>query len=150
MDIVDAATRSRMMSGIRGKDTRPEILVRRFLHAAGFRFRLHCRDLPGSPDIVLPGRSVAIQVHGCFWHAHEGCRYATSPRSRKAFWQVKLGQNRARDEAAVARLIEQGWRVLVIWECALRTQADLGRLSRRVERWILGRRKFSVFSGRPN
>lgn len=108
------------MAGIKGKDTKPEMLVRRILTAAGMRYRLHRRDLPGAPDIVLPGRKVAIFVHGCFWHAHSQCRYATTPATRSDFWKEKLQGNVERDEAAIAKLNMLGWRVLLVWECSTR------------------------------
>ncbi|MCA3108204.1 MAG: DNA mismatch endonuclease Vsr [Rhodocyclaceae bacterium] len=120
MDVVDAATRSRMMAGIRGKDTAPELAVRKGLHAAGFRFRLHRRDLPGRPDIVLPRYRAVVFVHGCFWHRHAGCRYATTPSSNAMRWTRKFSENVARDRAAIAALESAGWRVAVTWECGLR------------------------------
>src|SRR5690349_6902310 len=98
MDVVGPAARSRMMAGIRGKDTKPEMLVRRCLTAAGARYRLHRRDLPGAPDIALPGAKVAIFVHGCFWHVHCGCRFAATPATRPEFWRAKLQGNVERDE----------------------------------------------------
>ena len=107
------------MRANKGRDTNPEIAVRKMLHAMGYRFRLHRRDLPGSPDIVLPGRRVAIQVHGCFWHQHEGCRRATLPKSRLDYWLPKLTANRARDQDAERRLAALGWKVHVVWECEL-------------------------------
>lgn len=118
-DIVDRATRSRMMSGIRGKDTKPELRVRRFLHAIGFRFRLHDKRLPGCPDLVLPKWKTVVFVHGCFWHMHD-CRYFKLPGTRTEFWRDKLAGNRARDEVTRRQLEVLGWRVLVIYECALR------------------------------
>ena len=120
-DVVDQATRSRMMSGIGGRNTKPEIVVRKALFAAGFRFRLHSKDLPGCPDVVLPGRRVAVFVHGCFWHAHPGCRYAKTPASRREFWESKLAANVERDGRARKALLSEGWRVLVVWECATRS-----------------------------
>ncbi|MCU7281897.1 very short patch repair endonuclease [Pseudomonas peradeniyensis] len=125
MDIVDSVTRSRMMAGIKGRNTQPEMIVRRFLHANGYRFRLHRRDLPGSPDIVLPRFKTCIFVHGCFWHRHEGCRYATIPRTRPDFWQAKFSANVERDARARTALAAVGWNVVTIWECELRTA--LGR-----------------------
>ena len=119
MDIVDTATRSRMMAGIKGQDTRPEMVVRRFLHANGYRFRLHRRDLPGSPDIVLPRFRTCIFVHGCFWHGHT-CRYFKVPQTRPDFWLEKIGKNQARDRSQESALLDHGWRVLIIWECAVR------------------------------
>lgn len=123
-DIVDSITRSRMMSGIRGQHTQPELMVRRFLHARGYRFRLHRKDLPGCPDLVLPKYRLVIFVHGCFWHRHEGCSYATSPSTRKEFWQAKLLGNSLRDRKQVEQLQGLGWRVLIVWECGLKHSAD--------------------------
>ena len=120
LDNVEAITRSRMMSSIRGKDTQPELIVRRYLHACGFRFRLHRKDLPGRPDLVLPKWRVALFVHGCFWHGHQKCRYFRLPNTRHEFWKAKIQGNRIRDIRAEKRLSEQGWHVLTIWECALR------------------------------
>lgn len=116
MDVVDAATRSRMMAGIRGRDTKPELIVRSYLHRAGLRFRLHAK-LPGKPDLVLPKHRAAVFVHGCFWHRHEGCRYATTPVNNAAFWQEKFAANVRRDAKVKQRLEELGWRLLVIWSC---------------------------------
>ncbi|WP_312602646.1 very short patch repair endonuclease [Pseudomonas luteola] len=120
MDVVDRATRSRMMSGIRGKNTRPEIIVRKFLHACGYRFRLHRKDLPGRPDIVLPRFKTCIFIHGCFWHHHKDCKYASLPKTRADFWAEKLQGNVERDQRAQKALIDAGWRVLTIWECELK------------------------------
>ena len=112
--------RSRCMSRIRGKDTKPEILVRRGLHACGFRFRLQDRRLPGRPDIVLPRYGVAVMVNGCFWHGHKGCRYASRPKSNVEFWEAKIARNRHRDEVTAAHLEALGWHVITVWECELR------------------------------
>lgn len=117
VDTVDAATRSRMMSAIRGRDTAPERAVRRYLHAAGLRFRLGGAGLPGRPDIVLPRHRVALFVHGCFWHRHEGCRFTTTPSTNADFWKAKFARNVARDIAKENRLRALGWRPLVIWGC---------------------------------
>ncbi len=119
VDVVDGATRSRMMSGIRGKDTVPELRLRRELHARGFRFRLHGKTLPGRPDIVLKRYRAAVLVHGCFWHRHPGCRFASTPATRAEFWQEKFDRNVLRDQRNVDDLKTQGWRVAVVWECAL-------------------------------
>jgi DNA mismatch endonuclease, patch repair protein len=124
-DIVDAATRSRMMAGIRGKNTRPEIAMRRALHRQGFRYRLHARDLPGKPDMVLPRWQAAILVHGCFWHGHD-CSLFRWPATREAFWREKIEGNRQRDIAVRTALRDINWRVLTIWECALKGRARIG------------------------
>lgn len=126
------------MSGIRTKGTKPELIVRKALFRAGFRFRLHRRDLPGSPDIVLPGRRVALFVHGCFWHAHENCRYAKTPASRQEFWGPKLSANVKRDRESRDALLSSGWRVLVVWECATRTAAVRDALPDILASWIGG------------
>lgn len=118
MDVVDAVTRSRMMAGIRGKNTKPELIVRSFLHRAGLRFRLHAK-LPGKPDLVLPKYRAAVFVHGCFWHRHKGCRHATTPANNAMFWQKKFASNMFRDARINQQLEELGWRVLVIWSCEL-------------------------------
>ena len=119
-DVVTPEVRSRMMSGIRGKDTKPEMLLRRSLHALGLRYRLHVADLPGKPDLVFPRFKAILFVNGCFWHRHAGCRYATTPATRREFWESKFAANVSRDEANRNRLLDSGWRVLVIWECALK------------------------------
>lgn len=124
VDIVTPDKRSQMMAGIGSKNTKPELIVRKMLHAAGFRFRLHRKDLPGKPDIVLPKHRVAIFVHGCFWHGHENCRLFRLPKSRAEFWAAKIGDNRARDERNQAQLLLDGWRVVVIWECALKVHKE--------------------------
>lgn len=124
VDIVDGATRSRMMSSIQGKNTQPEMVIRRFLHRKGFRYRLHKKDLPGKPDLVLSRFRLVIFVHGCFWHRHKDCFYATSPATRKDFWQYKLEGNVKRDNSQQRNLIESGWRVLIIWECGIRHNSD--------------------------
>jgi len=117
---LDDEARRRMMAGFRSKNTKPEMLVRRALHRLGYRFRLHRRDLPGKPDIVLPRHRLAILVHGCFWHQHEGCRDARMPRTRQEYWSAKFCRNFERDVATVAALTALGWRVEVIWECEAR------------------------------
>lgn len=128
-DVVSPEVRSRMMAGIRSRNTRPEIAVRKWLHAEGYRFRLHRKDLPGTPDIVLPGYRVAIFVHGCFWHRHENCRYATMPATRTAWWMEKFQKNVERDALVLKQLECLGWNVLVIWECEIRegTYKDMFR-----------------------
>ena len=137
-DIVSPSVRSRMMSGIGPKNTKPEMLVRKALFAAGYRFRLHRKDLPGSPDIVLPGRKVAIFAHGCFWHMHAGCNNAKLPATRPEFWKNKLQGNVDRDARSVEALRSQGWRVLTVWECGTRDPAVVAQLSRLLTEWIEG------------
>lgn len=130
MDIIGKDARSRLMGRIRGKDTKPEMTVRQIAHRLGYRFRLHRRDLPGSPDLVFPGRRKVVFVHGCYWHRHPGCRFAYTPKSNVEFWTRKFVANEARDEAAVTCLLAQGWDVLVIWECEARdSQLVASRLS---------------------
>ena len=124
-DTLSQTQRSYNMSRIRGKNTKPEILVRKGLHARGFRFRLHNKKLPGSPDIVLPKYGVAIMVNGCFWHGHKGCRYATKSKTNIEFWEAKIARNRHRDEVTTAHLEALGWTVITIWECELRTSSLL-------------------------
>ena len=124
-DILTQSQRHKCMSSIRGKNTKPEILVRKELHARGFRFRLHNKKLPGSPDIVLPKYGVAIMVNGCFWHGHKGCRYATKPKSNVEFWETKIARNRHRDEVINAHLEALGWHVITMWECELRGSASV-------------------------
>ena len=121
-DVLTAEQRSYCMSRIRGKDTNPELIVRKILHALGYRYRLHDRSLPGSPDLVFPGKQKVLFVHGCFWHRHN-CRYGrVIPKTRRAFWQRKLDGNRQRDKKNRQLLRNQGWNVLVVWECQLRKQ----------------------------
>ena len=119
-DTLSQTQRSYNMSRIRGKNTKPEILVRKGLHARGFRFRLHNKKLPGNPDIVLPKYGVAIMVNGCFWHGHKGCRYATKPKTNVEFWEIKIAGNLHRDEVTNAHLEALGWHVITVWECELR------------------------------
>ncbi|TAZ73768.1 DNA mismatch endonuclease Vsr [Rhizobium ruizarguesonis] len=118
-DIVTAEVRSRMMSGIRGTNTKPELILRKGLHALGFRYRLHDRTLPGKPDIVLPRYNAVIFAHGCFWHGHD-CHLFRWPKTRPEFWQAKIARNRAVDERTDAALSEAGWRQAIVWECALK------------------------------
>jgi DNA mismatch endonuclease (patch repair protein) len=111
------------MAAIKAKNTGPEMIVRSGLHSRGLRFRLHRRDLPGRPDLLFPSKRIALFVHGCFWHAHEGCRYFKLPGTDKEQWRKKLGGNRTRDERDQTALKQMGWRVVVVWECELRGDA---------------------------
>ena len=124
MDTLTLSLSSHCMSRIRGKNTKPEILVRKGLHARGFRFRLHNKKLPGRPDIVLPKYGVAIMVNGCFWHGHKGCRYATKPKTNIEFWETKIARNQHRDEVTAAHLEALGWTVITVWECELRGKLE--------------------------
>lgn len=120
MDILTLEQRSEAMSRIRGRNTKPEMLVRRSAHALGYRFRLHRKDLPGSPDLVFPSRKIALFVHGCFWHRHEDCRIAYMPKSNETFWQDKFARNVERDRKAMCALEALGWTPMVVWECQTR------------------------------
>lgn len=120
MDVFDAEKRSAVMRAVKSKNTTPEMTVRRLLHQAGYRFRLHRDDLPGKPDIVFPGKRAVIFIHGCFWHQHPGCRHADRPSSNNPYWNKKLNRNIERDKAHAAALHEQGWKVLILWECEIR------------------------------
>ena len=136
VDIVDKATRSRMMAAIKGKNTKPEIAVRKALHAAGFRFRLHGKNLPGNPDIVLPKHKTAIFVHGCFWHGHN-CREFRWPKTRTAFWRNKILGNKKRDQLSRRKLKSLGWTQLVVWECKITPTRLSGIVSSLRARWVL-------------
>ncbi|CAN0639399.1 very short patch repair endonuclease [Burkholderia cepacia] len=139
-DVVDKETRSRMMSGIRAKNTKPELMLRRALHSKGFRYRLHSSKLPGTPDMVFRKYRAVIFVHGCFWHAHD-CKYFKLPRSRTEFWQTKLLKNRARDETVLANTRKLGWRVLIVWECATRefNTRESSALIETIEQWVISK-----------
>lgn len=137
-DIVDPATRSRMMSGIRARNTKPEILIRSLLHRRGFRFRLHVRDLPGKPDMVLPRYHAVVFVHGCFWHGHN-CHLFKWPSTRPDFWRAKIGRNQENDAKALSLLRESGWRVGIVWECAIRgVGKDLESVALDLVNWLKG------------
>ncbi|MGM9853288.1 MAG: very short patch repair endonuclease [Muribaculaceae bacterium] len=131
-DIKTKEERSHNMSAIKGKDTKPEMLVRRFLHAAGYRYRLHKRNLPGCPDIVFPSLHTVIFVHGCFWHGHQGCKYFQLPKSNEDFWRNKISRNIERDAQVQTELEKEDWNVITIWECDLknksRREATLGKV----------------------
>ena len=136
-DIVDRATRSRMMAGIGSKDTWPELALRRAVHARGLRYRLHDRRIPGTPDLVFRRFSAVCFVHGCFWHRHAGCPYTTTPTTREKFWRTKFDANTERDRRNRRDLLQAGWRVAIVWECALRKQAVV-EIARQLERWLRG------------
>lgn len=119
-DVHSKATRSYNMSRIKGKNTKPEMLVRKFLHAEGFRYKLHDKTLPGKPDLVLPKYKTAIFIHGCFWHGHEGCKYFVVPKTRTEWWLKKISSNITNDIKAQKALIKDGWKVITIWECELK------------------------------
>jgi len=148
-DIVSPEVRSRMMAGIRGKDTRPEMLIRSGLHRLGFRFRLHDRHLLGRPDIVLKRYNAVIFINGCFWHGHD-CHLFRWPSSRREFWRAKIFRNREIDEMAVHRLNEAGWRVLTFWECALkgRTRLRPETVPETIRNWLLSRKRFGEIRGK--
>lgn len=136
------------MSSIRGKNTKPELLIRKALHARGYRYRLHARDLPGKPDLVLPKWKAVILVHGCFWHGHN-CHLFKMPSTRTAFWSEKIRKNRERDEVVQRELREAGWRMLAIWECAIKGRARLEfeDLMHRICSWIRGSESEAVIEG---
>ncbi|MGI4742033.1 MAG: very short patch repair endonuclease [Janthinobacterium lividum] len=119
-DVHTPATRSYNMSQIKSKDTKPEMLVRQYLHAHGLRYRLHDKSLPGKPDLVLPKYKTVVFVHGCFWHKHEGCPKASAPKTRTEWWQEKIGRNVINDERQQTELTSKGWKVLTMWECRLK------------------------------
>lgn len=136
VDVVDSATRSRMMAGIRGRNTKPEILVRSLLHRQGFRFRLHGSGMPGKPDIVFPGLRAVIFVHGCFWHGHD-CPLFKFPATRPEFWRTKIGRNQKNDVEAIELLLAAGWRVGIVWECSIRGRGrDLDGVVARLSEWL--------------
>ena len=138
-DIVDKATRSRMMASIRGKNTKPEVLLRRCLHADGIRFRLHAK-LPGTPDLAFRRFGAVCFVHGCFWHQHRGCSLATTPTTRPEFWQAKFHANVERDRLAKQKLLETGWRVAIVWECALRGDRIVDTVAT-LKKWLHGNQR---------
>jgi len=148
-DIVDSATRSRMMSGIRGRDTKPEILIRKGLFRHGFRYRLHVRNLPGKPDLVLARYHAVVLIHGCFWHGHD-CRLFKWPSTNDEFWQKKIGRNRERDCEVRNLLKKEGWRVLTIWECSFRGKGSDGleQVVQRAADWIRSDKRTGTIRGK--
>ena len=125
-----------MMAGIKGKDTKPELVLRRALHARGFRYRLHSKTVPGRPDLVFPKHHAIVFVHGCFWHRHEGCRYTTTPSTRPEFWQAKFDATVARDRSVHDQLLDGGWRVATVWECALRRPEETALAANLLAAWL--------------
>ncbi len=136
-DVVSKEVRSRMMSGIKGKNTQPELIIRRGLHARGFRFRLHAGDVPGKPDLVLPRFRATIFVNGCFWHGHD-CHLFKVPSTRKEFWTQKIERNVQRDAVVRRQLRDADWRFLIVWECALkgRTRLSIDEVIARIAQWL--------------
>jgi DNA mismatch endonuclease (patch repair protein) len=135
-DTFDKATRSRIMARVHSTDTTPELRLRRALHARGLRYRLHEARLPGKPDLVLPGRKIVVFVHGCQWHWH-GCARSRMPASNRAYWEAKIARNQVRDRASIAALVALGWRVLIVWECALKSRC-LDATADEAAEWVRG------------
>lgn len=136
MDTKSTADRSKNMAAVRSKDTRPEVFVRSTLHHLGFRFRLHRKDLPGKPDIVLPKHKIIIFVDGCFWHSHKGCKKSRLPTSNVEFWRSKISRNVSRDQEVNFQLMDNGWRVLRVWECALKNTSAQEAFPTLLKYWI--------------
>jgi len=144
MDIIDKKTRSRIMASVGQRDTGPEIRLRRVVHRMGLRYRLHDKRLPGTPDLVFPRFHAVVFVHGCFWHVHAGCKFSMMPSSRKRFWGEKFKANKNRDRRNYSALAAGGWRVLVVWECAIKGQedAELDELVSGVATWLKSDARF--------
>jgi len=132
-DVHSKETRSYNMSRIKGKNTKPEMLVRKFLHANGFRYRLHVKDLPGKPDIVLPKYKTVMFIHGCFWHGHDQCRYYVVPKTKTEWWLNKINANKTKDSANIVALKDKGWQVIEIWECDLKPKQKTATLTNLLE-----------------
>ncbi|MDG4476856.1 very short patch repair endonuclease [Thiovibrio frasassiensis] len=141
VDTLSLKERSERMSRIRGKDSNPEMKLRRLVHGLGFRYRLHVKNLPGKPDLVFPARHAVIFMHGCFWHRHEGCKLARLPKSKLDFWEEKLETNRQRDLSHHQQLLELGWNVLVVWECQLGDPVNVSRIIQEFLNPFKGRKK---------
>jgi len=137
MDTVDKVTRSKIMSKVGQKGTGPEMKLRKALHKLGFRYRVNVKGLPGTPDLVFPKYKSVIFVHGCFWHRHEGCKYATTPKDREEFWLVKFKANMERDRRNIEVLEKLGWRVLVVWECELKVVSSFKDKIYTVVEWLV-------------
>jgi DNA mismatch endonuclease (patch repair protein) len=145
IDVVDKITRSRMMAGIRGKDTKPELVLRRALHRLGLRYRLHAVGLPGRPDITLPKHRAVIEVQGCFWHRHKNCEFCTEPASNSGFWKAKFDETVERDKRNLAALQKLGWRVAIVWECSVKEQGPEA-IAERLVAWLRSGRSFKEIS----
>lgn len=135
------------MAGIRGKNTRPELLLRRALHKLGLRYRLHAKGLKGKPDLVFARYRAAVFVHGCFWHRHKGCRLATTPASRKEFWSKKFASNVVRDKEVMEWLLDTNWRVAIVWECSLKSDREVLNAGLTVRQWLRSEKTFLEFGG---
>ena len=148
VDVVSKEKRSRMMSGIKGKNTKPERQIARMLHASGLRYRLHRKDLPAKPDLVFPKYRAVVLVHGCFWHGHD-CHLFKMPQTRTEFWRTKISSNQVRDKQQIEQLIDDGWRVMVVWECAIKGKARLeeSALAEAMADWIKRGDKYVEFQG---
>ena len=151
-DITDPKTRSRMMSQIKSKDTKPELAIRKRLYAMGYRYRLHVKRLPGKPDIVFPGRKALVFVNGCFWHYHD-CHLFKMPATRREWWRAKLEGNRRRDELNQTTLLAAGWRVMVVWECAWRKknrETEYDQITANIARWLESTASTGLIRGKGN
>lgn len=144
-DVVDKKTRSRMMSGIRGKNTRPEVIIRKALFAKGYRYRLHDGKLPGKPDLVLRRYNTVIFIHGCFWHGHN-CHLFKWPKTRPAFWKKKINRNRDKDQEVTTQLKKAGWKIITIWECAIKGKGrvPLDRIIQRIINALVTQRSVTI------
>jgi DNA mismatch endonuclease, patch repair protein len=145
IDVVDKLTRSRMMAGIRGKDTRPEVGLRRALHRRGLRYRLHVAGLPGRPDILLPRYHAAIQVNGCFWHRHENCVFCTTPAANTRFWRSKFDETVERDKRNLRALRKLDWKVAIVWECSIK-EKGAEAIAGKIVAWLRSGRSFKEVS----
>ncbi|NUF43032.1 very short patch repair endonuclease [Acinetobacter pittii] len=139
-DLVDSITRSRMMAAVKSSNTKPELQIRSILHKRGFRYRLHVKNLPGKPDIVLPKYRSVIFINGCFWHGHENCRFFKLPTTRTDFWKEKISRNKNNDSNAIAGLLANNWKVCIIWQCKIReSKKDLDALGDIISNFIMGK-----------
>jgi DNA mismatch endonuclease (patch repair protein) len=146
IDVVDKVTRSRMMAGIRGKDTKPELTLRRALHRRGLRYRLHVSGLPGRPDIVLPKHHAIVELQGCFWHRHANCPFCTTPATNIGFWKPKFSETVKRDKRNLEALRKLGWRVAVVWECSVK-EIGAEAVATNLTKWLRSKSGFKEISG---